>query len=100
MITSDGVEVKKGDKVWVEKQDDWHQVVVGEPYPWSPKFIVKARYSYSSRKCRIRHGSITAILANGVKLSFTTLDHNSVHDKMRNMGLDDTEYTLHYDGEY
>ena len=100
MITRDGVEVQAGDKVWVDTQDGWHQVVVGSPYPWYPKFIVKARYSYASRKCRMRNRSITVALVNGANLSFQTLDHDHVHGKMRDMGVDDTEYTLHYDGPF
>lgn len=97
MITLDGIEVQKGDKVWVYVQDGWREVVVREPYPWAPKFIVKARYAYASRKSSRNFNSIIAVLINGDKLSFQTLDHNVVHNKLREMGVGDDAYTLHFD---
>ncbi len=96
MITSDGKEVQKGDKVWTHVQDGWHEVTVGEPYPWAPKFIVKPRYCYSSKEARFPFDGITAVLAGGTELWFDTLNHQTVHEHLRKMGLKDDNYTIHF----
>ena len=56
--TKDGKTVRKGDKAWYVHQgpciecDDLavSEVTVGEPLPWSPKFVAQAKYCYSSEQ--------------------------------------------------
>ena len=56
--TRDGKTVRKGDKVWFVHQgpcidhDDLatSEVTVGEPIPWSPKFVAQAKYCHSTEQ--------------------------------------------------
>lgn len=46
----DGARLKRGDRAWYDAQGGLREVVVGEPLPWTKKFVAEAQYCWASKK--------------------------------------------------